>query len=93
MHGGVDDREGSTRIARLRANEEHTAKPDANAAKMAASFTAHPLVNTAWSLAVIGGDALRSRAFAALWGYCPHLLLICKQVLMRKIGAIWGDAH
>ena len=41
---------------------------DANAAKMAASFTAHPLVNTAWSLAVIGGDALRSRAFAALWG-------------------------
>ena len=36
--------------------------------EMAASFTAHPLVNTAWSLAVIGGDALRSRAFAALWG-------------------------
>ena len=40
---------------------------DANAAKKAASFTPQPLVTTAWSLAVIGGDALRSRAFSALW--------------------------
>lgn len=31
-------------------------------------FTPQALVTTAWSLAVVGGDALRSRAFAALWG-------------------------
>ena len=33
MHSGVDDREGSTRIARLRPDEKHTAKSGANAAK------------------------------------------------------------
>ena len=40
----------------------------AAAAERAAKFTPQALVTTAWSLAVVGGEALRGGAFAALWG-------------------------
>ena len=33
----------------------------------ATKFNPHALVNTAWSLAVMGGDALRGKAFKFLW--------------------------
>ena len=55
-------------VRRWRGGGYWPAAAAAAAAKRAAKFTPQALVNTAWSLAVIGGEALRGGAFAALWG-------------------------
>ena len=57
------------------ASSESVSDADAAAAAsaLAKKFTPQALVTTAWSLSVVGAEAMRSRAFKALWGEIGRL--------------------